>query len=153
VSTTADPAALADRIGEMMDGLRRAMRSGRPVGDLSPRHEAALAWLRRRGRLTTAELARSENITPQSMGAVVAELVDRGWVTKSKDPNDGRRELLALTDAGAATVAKTDEARHADLIELLTTRLSDDERELVARALDALIKVGAAPTSEEDPAQ
>jgi DNA-binding MarR family transcriptional regulator len=152
VSTT-DPADLADRIGEMMDGLRRAMRSGQPVGDLPPRHEAALAWLRRKGRLTTAELARREQITPQSMGAVVAELVERGWVTKSKDPNDGRRELLALTDAGAATVAQTDDARHGDLVRLLTERLTDDERELIAQGLDALMKIDTLSPSEEDSAQ
>ncbi|MFC4243905.1 MarR family winged helix-turn-helix transcriptional regulator [Gryllotalpicola reticulitermitis] len=151
MSTKTTPAELADRIGEMMDGLRRAMRSGRPVGELSPRHEAALAWLRRKGRLTTAELARREQITPQSMGAVVAELVERGWVTKSKDPNDGRRELLALTDSGAATVMQTDATRHGDLVELLTTQLSDDERDLVARALDALMKID--PRPEEGAAQ
>jgi DNA-binding MarR family transcriptional regulator len=141
VSNTIEPEDLADRIGEMMDGLRRAMRSGRPVGGLAPRHEAALAWLRRKGRLTTAELARREQITPQSMGAVVAELVERGWVVKSKDPNDGRRELLALTDAGAAVVSRTDDARHADLVRLLATRLTTEDRALVAQGLDVLMKI------------
>lgn len=147
MSTTIEPQELAARIGEMMDSLRRAMRSGRPVAGLAPRHEAALAWLRRKGRLTTAELARREQITPQSMGAVVTELVERGWVVKTKDPNDGRRELLALTDAGAAVVAETDVARRADLVRLLGTKLTAADRALVARALDVLMKI------EEEPAQ
>ncbi|GAA4162197.1 MarR family transcriptional regulator [Gryllotalpicola daejeonensis] len=141
MTSPADPAVLADSIGDMLAAVRRAMRSGRQIGDLAPRHEAALAWLRRKRQLTTAELARYEQITPQSMGAVVAELVERGWVTKAKDPEDGRRELLSLTDAGAAAVNRTDGARHADLIELLATRLTAADRELVARALAVLMKI------------
>ncbi|GAA4169046.1 MarR family winged helix-turn-helix transcriptional regulator [Gryllotalpicola koreensis] len=141
MSTPPDPELLADRIGDMLASLRRAMRSGRQIGELPPRHEAALAWLRRKRQLTTAELARFEQITPQSMGAVVADLVERGWVVKSKDPEDGRRELLTLTDAGAATVNQTDEARHADLVRLLATKLTADERDLVARGLTLLMKI------------
>jgi DNA-binding MarR family transcriptional regulator len=141
VSTSIEPDQLADRIREMLNSLRRAMRSGHAVGGLAPRHEAVLAWLRRKRRLTTAELARLEQITPQSMGAVVTELAEHGWVVKSKDPNDGRRELLALTDAGAEVVAQTDAARRADLVRLLDTKLTAAERELVARALDVLMKI------------
>jgi DNA-binding MarR family transcriptional regulator len=141
VTTPTDPEVLANSIGDMLAALRRAMRSGRQIGDLAPRHEAALAWLRRKRQLTTAELARYEQITPQSMGAVVAELVERGWVVKSKDPEDGRRELLTLTDAGAAAVNRTDEARHADLVQLLATRLSAAERADVARGLELLKKI------------
>ncbi|WP_022881969.1 MarR family winged helix-turn-helix transcriptional regulator [Gryllotalpicola ginsengisoli] len=141
MSTPIDPEELADQIRDMMNGLRRAMRSGRSVGGLAPRHEAVLAWLRRKSRLTTAELARREQITPQSMGAVVAELVERGWVLKTKDPDDGRRELLALTDAGAAVIMRTDEARRADLVALLATRLTEADRELVARSLGVMKKI------------
>jgi DNA-binding MarR family transcriptional regulator len=142
-----EPEQLAELIGEMMTAVRRAMRSGRQVGNLAMRHEAALAWLRRRGRLTTAELARLEQITPQSMGAVVAELVERGWVVKTKDPDDGRRELLALTDAGAATVAQTDAARRADLVALLGSRLTTAERAAVGRGLELLMKIEAEHTA------
>lgn len=139
--STIDPEDLAGRIGDMLAAVRRAMRSGRQIGDLPPRQEAVLAWLRRKGRLTTAQLARYEQISPQSMGVVVAELVERGLVVKAKDPNDGRRELLVVTDAGIEAVAQTDESRHADLVRMLETRLSDDERELVARGLDVLMKI------------
>ena len=141
MSPSTDPEVLADSIGDMLASLRRAMRSGRQIGDLPPRHEAALAWLRRKRQLTTAELARNEQITPQSMGTVVAELVERGLVVKSRDPEDGRRELLTLTDAGAATVNRTDEARHADLVQLLATKLTAAERDTVARGLAVLMKI------------
>jgi DNA-binding MarR family transcriptional regulator len=141
VSNPTDPETLTDSISDMLASLRRAMRSGRQIGDLPPRHEAALAWLRRKRQLTTAQLARFEQITPQSMGVVVAELVERGLVVKTKDPEDGRRELLTLTDAGAATVNRTDEARHADLIDLLATRLTETERDTVARGLAVLMKI------------
>jgi DNA-binding MarR family transcriptional regulator len=140
VSST-DPEDLADRIGDMLAAVRRAMRSGRQIGDLAPRQEAALAWLRRRGHLTTAELARYEQITPQSMGAVVAELVERGFAVKTRDPNDGRRELLAVTEAGLEAVGRTDAGRRTDLVQLLATRLSAPEREAVARGLELLMKI------------
>ncbi|HEY0248000.1 MAG TPA: MarR family transcriptional regulator [Gryllotalpicola sp.] len=141
-----EPQELADGIGEMLNGMRRAMRSGRPVEGIVPRHEAVLAWLRRKGRLTKAELARYEQITPQSMGAIVAELVENGWVRKTRDPNDGRRELLALTDAGAAVIIRADAARRSDLVALLATRLTPEDRVLVARGLDVLKKIEEEPS-------
>src|ERR1700722_10606081 len=67
---------------------------------LSGPEAAVLSRLDRNGPGTTAALARWEQITPQAMGATVAALEARELIGRSPDPDDGRRSILALTEAG-----------------------------------------------------
>ncbi|CAN5422811.1 MarR family transcriptional regulator [soil metagenome] len=80
--------------------VRRRLRQQQVSGDLSFPETAALARLDRCGPATSAELARQEQISPQSMGATLGALQDRGLIARSADPEDGRRVVLTLTDTG-----------------------------------------------------
>ena len=80
--------------------LRRKLRQHQVPGDLSFPETAALARLDRGGAATSAELARQEQISPQSMGATLVGLCERGFITRHPDPDDGRRVLLSITDRG-----------------------------------------------------
>jgi DNA-binding MarR family transcriptional regulator len=111
------------------------------LGRRPRRHEAVLSWLARKGPLTTAELARWEQIRPQSMGSTVTELTSNGLVSKRADPSDGRRELVSLTDEGARTLAGVAEQRDRDLAALLDIHLTDEERALVGQSLALLERV------------
>jgi hypothetical protein len=82
---------LAQQLRLNVDRLRRTVRNRRTLDDIPRRHEAVLSWLGRKGPLTTADLARWEQIPPQSMGSTVAELLAAGLVGKSADPTDRRR--------------------------------------------------------------
>jgi DNA-binding MarR family transcriptional regulator len=101
-SRTVDAALLgvATRVRISISAFRRSSHEAVTEGDLSGPQLAALARLDRLGPLTTAELARREQITPQAMGATVAVLEERGLVTRTADPADGRRWLLTVTEAG-----------------------------------------------------
>jgi len=72
---------------------------------------AALARLERGGPATSAELARIEQISPQSMGAILAGLEERGLVRRNADPLDGRRVVMSVTNAGLQTVGKRRDVR------------------------------------------
>jgi DNA-binding MarR family transcriptional regulator len=61
---------------------------------------SVLSRLDRNGPGTTAALARWEQITPQAMGATVAALESRELIARTPDPEDGRRSILTITDAG-----------------------------------------------------
>jgi DNA-binding MarR family transcriptional regulator len=52
---------------------------------------SALARLDRNGAATSSELARVEQISPQSMGATMSALEARGLVARDPDARDGRR--------------------------------------------------------------
>ena len=100
--------------------LRRRLRLV-PVADvLTFPQMAALSRLDRCGSATSAELARREQISPQSMGATIAELEVRGFVTRQPDPTDGRRILLSISTSGRREVNRRRDAR----VEQLTAGLA-----------------------------
>ncbi len=91
--------------------LRRRLRQQHVSGGLSFPETAALARLDRGGSATSAELARQEQISPQSMGATLSALQDRGLIARSSDPDDGRRVVLTITDTGRRALSDRRRAR------------------------------------------
>jgi DNA-binding MarR family transcriptional regulator len=81
--------------------LLRRLRQVPVEGELSLPESAALARLDRYGPTTGGELAAREQISPQSMGATTAALEARGLIRRTSDPDDGRRQILSPTEAGA----------------------------------------------------
>src|ERR1700727_1141223 len=80
--------------------LLRRLRQVQVEGELSLPESSALVRLDRGGPTTPGELAKLEQISPQSMGATLAALEARGLVERRPDPQDGRRGLMSLTAAG-----------------------------------------------------
>jgi DNA-binding MarR family transcriptional regulator len=101
--------------------LRRRLRQTPVVGELTFPETAALGRLDRGGPAAGADLARAEQISPQSMGATLAELEARGLVTRQPDPTDGRRILLSISATGRRELNRRRNAR----IEQLTLGLAD----------------------------
>ena len=82
--------------------LVRRVRAAAASHELSLTESSVLSRLERCGPATTADLARAETIKPQSMGAVVAALDERGLIERKPHPTDGRQVLIALSPKGAA---------------------------------------------------
>jgi DNA-binding MarR family transcriptional regulator len=111
--------------------LRRRLRASGSPDELTFPEVAALARLERGGPATSAELARIEQISPQSMGATLAGLEARGLITRSADPTDGRRVVMSVTDAGLQTVGKRRDVR----VEQLAAALEGFTRSELQRIL------------------
>src|SRR5271166_3428595 len=79
--------------------LTRRLRQLKAEGELTLPESSALARLDRGGPATSSDLARREQISPQSMGATLAALEARGLVRRQPDPDDGRRAVLSITAA------------------------------------------------------
>jgi DNA-binding MarR family transcriptional regulator len=135
--TEPDTADVAAALRESVGLLLRRMRQHVP-GELTLPENAAVARLSRSGPTTSSALAKLEQISPQSMGATLAGLEARGLVARHPDPEDGRRVVLSLTDAGQRILQDKRNARTRQLAETLSARFTPDEVRLLAEAAPLL---------------
>jgi DNA-binding MarR family transcriptional regulator len=86
-----------------------------PVEGLTMPERHALSRLDRSGPTTSSALAREVQITAQAMGATLGTLRSKGLVERGPDPDDGRRVVLTVTDAGRQALKDKRNAR-AELV-------------------------------------
>ena len=114
--------------------LVRRMKQVQTAGDLTLPESSALARLDRGGPATAAELARQEQISPQSMGATLAALQERGLIERRADPADGRRYVLSVSEAGARELHNRRSARTQMFAAVLSESFSPDELAVLQQA-------------------
>lgn len=76
--------------------------------DLHPRHGAVLAYLDEDGVRAT-ELARLSGLHKQTVGRLVDELEELGYVERRADPGDRRAKLVVPTKRGLEQLRRGDE--------------------------------------------
>ncbi|WP_369227500.1 MarR family winged helix-turn-helix transcriptional regulator [Streptomyces sp. R39] len=130
-----DPAEVASVLLAGLSVLVRRVRQVPVDGGLTMPERHALSHLDRSGPTTSSALAREAQITAQAMGATLGALRSRGLVERHPDPDDGRRMLLSVTEAGAQALKDKRNAR-ADLIAraLTSSAFTQTELELLAEA-------------------
>jgi DNA-binding MarR family transcriptional regulator len=93
-----------------------------------------LARLDRTRPSTSSALARLEQISPQSMGATLGSLEAHGYVARHPDPEDGRRVLLSVTEAGRQVLRDHRNAKTKRLAKVLAASFTGAELEQLAAA-------------------
>ncbi len=96
--------------------ITRAIDRGLAKQGLGRAHHRALYFIARRPDMPVSELLALLNITKQSLGRVLNELIERDMVDTRPGERDRRQRLLRLTEAGAAL--------EAQLFDALRERLS-----------------------------
>ncbi len=129
---------LAQDLRALIGKLKRRLRDQGHIGDLTPSQVSVLLRLEQDGPSTASSLARAEGMRPQSMGAIIAALEDAGLVNGGPDPTDGRRTLLSLTDACRKWAEDGRAARQDWLTRTLQARLSPQEQDKLAEAVELL---------------
>jgi DNA-binding MarR family transcriptional regulator len=138
VSPSSDPGALAADLRLSIGLLLRRLRQI-PTGDeLTLSESAALARLDRGGPATAAELARAEQISPQSMGATLGALQQRGLIGRAPDPADGRRMILSITESGLELLRNRRNRRTEELERALSAAFTTAELKQLAVAAPLL---------------
>jgi DNA-binding MarR family transcriptional regulator len=94
----------------------------------------ALSVLERRPTMSSADLARASFVRAQSAADLVGALERRGLIERRTDPDNRRRMLIALTDAGRAFLTQYD-PRVAELEEQMLRDLDASERDSLRSAL------------------
>ncbi|MFE3682194.1 MarR family winged helix-turn-helix transcriptional regulator [Streptomyces sp. NPDC059095] len=89
-----------------------------------------LGTLDRDGPSRLTSLGAAEGISQPSASQLVQRLERQGLVVRSKDPQDGRVSLIAISEAGRALLADRLRDRHDRLADLLTTLSPEDDATL-----------------------
>jgi len=134
-----EPAVLNQRLRVFVQRLRRKLQDESSVHDLSAPQASALARLLLLGEPSTAsQLAGAERVKPQSMAKTLATLHEQGLIARSADPDDGRRTLITLTEAGRAAAQGARAQRLEWLTEALAQRFTESERRVIEEAVTLL---------------
>jgi DNA-binding MarR family transcriptional regulator len=125
--------------------LGRRLRSERGTGELTALERSVLGHLARQGPLTPGDLAAADRLRPQSLTRTLARLEAVALVTRSPDPADGRRSLLAVTAAGTAALRCDLSKRDSWLAAAMTAELTSAETGLLRLAGELMERLADAP--------
>lgn len=129
--------ALAAGLRLAMGRIVRRLRQAHAVGDLTLSGVSVLARLAAAGPDSPGSLAELERVRPQAMATTLAGLERRGLVGRTPDAADGRRAVVALTDAGRTVL----EERRSQSVDRLARALDDftpEERAALRAAMPLL---------------
>ncbi|NIJ17994.1 DNA-binding MarR family transcriptional regulator [Sphingobium vermicomposti] len=80
--------------------LTRSIDEGLAAQGLGRAHHRTLYFISRQPDLAVKDLLRLLAITKQSLGRVLTDLIERGYIESRPGPNDRRQKLLRLSPAG-----------------------------------------------------
>lgn len=132
---------LSDRLRASVGAFVRSGRLHQP--ELAEHQAQALGFLMREGPLTVAELAARRRVRHQSMQTAVVELERVGFVTRGPDPRDQRARLVTITSTGLSTLRRELDRRSAVIAAAIDSELDEEERELLERVPDLLLRLAA----------
>ncbi len=114
--------------------LRRRLLAVSDSDALTPAQASALTLFVRGDADSGTSLARAERISPQAAAVTVAALAKAGLIERTADPADGRRQIIAVTEAGLDCVQGARGMRQAWLEEGLAEEYTEDERAQIIAA-------------------
>ena len=126
------------RSGALLDHLARRMRLRAesvlaPLG-LRPRHLVALTVLRGRDGITQQALSSTLEMDGTNIVGLLNELEAEDLIERRRSPEDRRRHVVVLTEAGAKRLAEAECALAAVDNEVLAA-LDDSQREVLYNLL------------------
>jgi DNA-binding MarR family transcriptional regulator len=104
-----------------------------PLGVRLAEHEVLSHVLRAPG-LSQQQLAERCFTAKSHISGLVAALEERGWLSRERDPDDGRARRLQLTPEGR-TVAERTLAVQAGIVSVMAEAVSQDELLLIEDAM------------------
>lgn len=131
---TADATEVARALRVGIGMFVRRLRQVQEAGELTMPQVSALNHLDRAGPATPTALARLEQITPQSMGATLALLEERGLLARTPHAEDGRQVVLSLTARGSEALRSRSAARTERLARALARNFTAEELDQLRRA-------------------
>ncbi|MCW2625273.1 MarR family transcriptional regulator [Mycobacterium sp.] len=137
----------ATELRESMMAVTRQMRRHRPDNGLTLTQMQLLGEISRTDVTTPAELGTLLHVRVQSLTDGINELVTRDLIARRPDQTDRRRQLIEITDAGAALLEADRAERDAWLHATMSDNLTPLEFDLLMLVAPVLRKLAYADAS------
>jgi DNA-binding MarR family transcriptional regulator len=114
-----------------------------------------LSWLSMRPERSArmSDIAELANVRLSHLSRIAARLEQRGWMTRERDPRDGRGTIARLTDAGWAKMVAIAPGHVEEVRRLIFDNLSADEAAGLRTAAEQIVaaaRPGLSLPSPED---
>lgn len=139
-------------ITQLATHARRLSADGHSRVGAGVHHYRILAALHEFGAASQTDLARRGNLDRSDVVAAINELATQGFVERTPDPDDRRRNVVRLTRAGTRQLQRMDRALGRVQNELLDP-LSAEERQTLTRLLTQLLAHHRAASATDRPSR
>ena len=126
--------------------LRFHRRDGKR-SEISSASRGLLTHLALSGPLTVGEMSLHLDRAQSVVSELVSRLVSKGLLARERDPANGRRTLVWLTDEGIGFLQRDREVLSVELLSRTMSRMDPEDRGALLRGLRALIAADDAPTT------
>ena len=138
-----DSQRILDSIRRLVRLLRLSDRVAQTELGLSAAQRFVLQELAKTPALSLNDLAERTRTDQSSVSVVVTRLVQRGHVARDRDPRDGRRLVLNLTNSGRAIVQKAPMAAQGRVLDALERIGPADRKRFAATFVRLIEELGA----------
>jgi len=121
--------------------LSRRLRMTPPPGIVTGGALGLLATLFRLGPMPAVALAREEGLQPQSLSRLIVQLEAADLIARMPDPADRRNKIISITGRGRHALREAMQQRRRWLAAAIADRLSDEERKMLARAAELMLRL------------
>jgi DNA-binding MarR family transcriptional regulator len=128
----------AAEIRALAGKLRRRLREQADAGEFTTAQASVVIRIEREGPATGTELARAEGMKPQSMGAILISLEERGVLAGHADPSDGRKTIWSITPEARRTIDQARATKEDWLLRTIESKLTTAEQHQLAVGVQLL---------------
>ena len=148
-----DSQRVLDAVRRLVRQLRLSDRAAQQSVGVSAAQLFVLSQVGRTPKISLGELAERTHTDQSSASAVVARLVEKGFLSRERASDDARRLVLTLTTAGRAALRKAPSVAQEDLLAAVEKLPASERKEFADTfhtILDAIGAEKAAPLLFEE---
>ncbi|MGN6105284.1 MAG: MarR family winged helix-turn-helix transcriptional regulator [Kofleriaceae bacterium] len=127
----------------------RLHRRDRKRDEMTGATRAALLHLANTGPLAIGEIARHFDRAQSVVSEIVDGLERKGWLERIRDPRDGRRTLVWLTEDGLAALDRERQVLSAERVARAMAAMTAADRAALLRGMRALVQAADQLTEED----
>ncbi|OBT15555.1 transcriptional regulator [Vibrio sp. UCD-FRSSP16_10] len=134
-----DKNAVSETIFNIVQSYRQAIRAELQANDLglNGMHVRCLSFIRHRNQCTANDIVQQFSRDKAQVARIVKDMISKGWIIKTPNPNDKRSQQLFLTEQGVSLSDKIELAQYSIQNKMLEN-ISEEELKTFVAVADKL---------------